>query len=146
MIHDKIREARVQRGISQAKLARVAEVPRSQLAIFEAGGNITISTLQKLIAQLPGLRMDVIPSDLDVDEARRIATEMQQLAAHMHAVAGTLLQVLAGAVPPSKPSTAPLPGGGGATRFDEPPPDPALIKYLDGEVEKIRKGHREPKH
>ena len=56
MLHDQIRQARVDHGYSQAELARLAGVPRERLRQLETGGNVTLETFQKIIAQLPRLK------------------------------------------------------------------------------------------
>ena len=55
MLHEDVREARIQHGLSQAKLARLAKIPRSRLRTFEEGGNITINTLEKIVAHADNL-------------------------------------------------------------------------------------------
>ena len=42
-------------GYSQKKLAELAKIQRRQLATLESGGNVTLATLRKVIAQLPNL-------------------------------------------------------------------------------------------
>jgi transcriptional regulator with XRE-family HTH domain len=56
MLHDQIRQARVDHGYSQAELARLAGVPRERLRQLETGGNVTLETFQKVINQLPRLK------------------------------------------------------------------------------------------
>ena len=56
MLQDQIRQARVDHGYSQSELARLAGVPRERLRQLETGGNITLETFQKIIAQLPRLK------------------------------------------------------------------------------------------
>ena len=56
MLHDQIRQARVDHGYSQSELARLAGVPRERLRQLETGGNVTMETFQKIIAQLPRLK------------------------------------------------------------------------------------------
>lgn len=53
--HDAIRWARNDMGYSQKRLAELAKVQRRQLATLESGGNVTIATLRKVLAQLPNL-------------------------------------------------------------------------------------------
>jgi len=53
--HDAIRAARNDMGYSQKRLAELAKVQRRQLATLESGGNVTLSTLRKVLAQLPNL-------------------------------------------------------------------------------------------
>ena len=56
MLHDQIRLAREEHGYSQAELARLAGVPRERVRQLESGGNVTLETFQKIIAQLPRLK------------------------------------------------------------------------------------------
>ncbi|HEX6098211.1 MAG TPA: helix-turn-helix transcriptional regulator [Thermoanaerobaculia bacterium] len=56
MLHHQIRQARIDHGLSQAELARLAGVPRERLRQLEAGGNVTLETLQKVLSQLPDLQ------------------------------------------------------------------------------------------
>lgn len=56
MLQEEIRRARIDHGFSQAELARLAGVPRERLRQLESGGNVTLETLQKILAQLPNLR------------------------------------------------------------------------------------------
>ncbi|MGZ5442311.1 MAG: helix-turn-helix domain-containing protein [Thermoanaerobaculia bacterium] len=57
MLHDEVRAAREALGMSQRKLAELANIPRSQLSAFEAHGtNITLETLRKLVAALPNIQ------------------------------------------------------------------------------------------
>ncbi|HJQ37444.1 MAG TPA: helix-turn-helix domain-containing protein [Thermoanaerobaculia bacterium] len=53
--YDAIRWARNDMGYSQKRLAELAKVQRRQLATLESGGNVTLSTLRKVLAQLPNL-------------------------------------------------------------------------------------------
>jgi transcriptional regulator with XRE-family HTH domain len=55
-MHEEIVKARIAAQLSQVKLAELADVPRSQLRILEEGGNVTLQTLRKVVAQLPNLR------------------------------------------------------------------------------------------
>ena len=59
MLHLDLRDARQRQGISQRELAERAGVPRSQLQILEAGGNVTLETLRKIVEAL-GLRLEVV--------------------------------------------------------------------------------------
>lgn len=82
MLHEQIREARIKAGLTQVKLARLAGVPRSQLRKFEEGGNITLSTLRKIVAQLPDLEtlnlgaVELQPGRVDQDLVRRTAIQL----------------------------------------------------------------------
>jgi transcriptional regulator with XRE-family HTH domain len=67
LLHEQIREARIERGLSQLKLAQMARVPRSQLRKFENGAGITMATFFKIIGQLPNLhRLTIGPTELQL--------------------------------------------------------------------------------
>jgi len=55
MLHEAIRFARLEQRLSQKKLAEKAGVQRRQLATLEKGGNVTLATVRKVLAQLPNL-------------------------------------------------------------------------------------------
>jgi transcriptional regulator with XRE-family HTH domain len=82
MLHEQIREARIKAGLTQVKLAKLAGVPRSQLRKFEEGGNITLSTLRKIVAQLPDLQtlnlgaVELQPGGVDQELVRRTAIQL----------------------------------------------------------------------
>lgn len=73
MLHDQIREARIKSGLSVAQLARLTGVARGRLTAFEQKGeNITIETLQKIVAHLPVDRLvlgsvEVLPKGVNTD-------------------------------------------------------------------------------
>ena len=52
-LHEELRKAREEAGLTQAQLARLADIPRNQVVRAEQGGNITLDTLRKIVAQLP---------------------------------------------------------------------------------------------
>lgn len=54
-LHEAVKRARAELGLSRKKLAELSGVQRRQLATLEAGGNVTLSTLRKVLAQLPNL-------------------------------------------------------------------------------------------
>ncbi len=157
MIHQKVREERERLGISQSALARSTGVPRSQIVLFESGGNVTLSTLDRILAEIPTLRHEVSRTDLDLDTAREAAAELQALAEQMKAAAAKVIAALSpkplSAPPPPEPKTpaakGPLPGGGGAEIYDallEMTPElRAHLKGLVDEIEK-NKGRRGREH
>ena len=53
MLHEQLRRAREQAGLSQARLAALAGIPRNQIVRAEKGDNITLDTLRKIAAHLP---------------------------------------------------------------------------------------------
>lgn len=54
-LNDAVKKARKELGLSQQKLAEMAGIQRRQLATLESGGNVTLATIRKVIAQLPNL-------------------------------------------------------------------------------------------
>ena len=101
MLHDDVRQIRIERRLSQLGLSRIAGVPRSQLRIFEDGGNITLETLGKILAPL-GLTLT-----LQRNDAAPLLSELQQVVAS----ATRALQMFEAAPPAIEP-------GAGATRFE----------------------------
>jgi transcriptional regulator with XRE-family HTH domain len=55
MLHEQIKQARIEHGLTQSELARRAGIPRDRLRQFENGENITVETLMKILGQLPNL-------------------------------------------------------------------------------------------
>jgi transcriptional regulator with XRE-family HTH domain len=56
MVHDALRNARVDHNLSRGELSRLSGVPRERIRQIENGANFTIETLQKLLPHLPGLK------------------------------------------------------------------------------------------
>lgn len=92
MLHAQVREARIERGLSQVQLAKLANVPRSQLRKFESGGGVTMTTFLRIVAQLPNLhRLTLGPTELqlqniDFDALRTTLTELISAAAGVLAI------------------------------------------------------------
>jgi DNA-binding Xre family transcriptional regulator len=84
MNFERIRHTRLEQGLSQQKLAQAAGVPRSQLQIVEAGGNVTLDTLEKLLKPL-GLVLVAVS-----------AAELQAAGNAMREVVGVLAGLLPG--------------------------------------------------
>lgn len=55
LLHEAVKKARKDLGLSQDKLSELAGIQRRQLAKLESGGNVTLATLRKVLAQLPNL-------------------------------------------------------------------------------------------
>lgn len=95
MLHEQVRQARIDRGLSQVKLAQMAKVPRSQLRKFENGEGITMTTFYKIIGQLPNLeRLTIGPTEIhlqnvDLEALRASLTELITSAAGILAVIQT---------------------------------------------------------
>ena len=81
MIQHNVRQARVELGLSQVQLAERAGVPRDRLRALENGGNVTLETLEKIVAHLPNLRemtigaVDVEVTGVNVDTLRAAVAE-----------------------------------------------------------------------
>jgi len=56
-LHEAVRKARKDMGLSQVKLAEMAGIQRKQLATLENGGNVTLTTIRKVVSQLPNLEV-----------------------------------------------------------------------------------------
>ena len=54
-LHEAIRYARLEKKLSQKKLSAMAGIQRRQLATLESGGNVTLATVRKVLAQLSNL-------------------------------------------------------------------------------------------
>ena len=54
-LHEAVKKARKQLGLSQQKLAELAGIERKQLSILENGGNVTLATIRKIVAHLPNM-------------------------------------------------------------------------------------------
>src|SRR6476646_1789814 len=52
MLGDIVRETRIKKGLTQAKLARMAGVSRRHLAALEKGANVSVAVLKKVAAVL----------------------------------------------------------------------------------------------
>jgi transcriptional regulator with XRE-family HTH domain len=95
MLHEQVRQARIDRGLSQVKLAQLAKVPRSQLRKFENGEGITMTTFLKIIGQLPNLEhLTIGPTEMhlqnvDLEALRATLTELIASAAGVLAVLQT---------------------------------------------------------
>lgn len=53
LVHEQLRQAREQIGLSQAKLAALTGLSRNQVVRAEAGENITLDTLRRILVHLP---------------------------------------------------------------------------------------------
>jgi transcriptional regulator with XRE-family HTH domain len=95
MLHEQIRAARLRAGLTQVKLAKLAGVPRSQLRKFEEGGNITLNTLRKIVAQLPDLHtlnlgaVELLPGSMDAAAIRAAAKDMIAVGQRLLAAVGS---------------------------------------------------------
>lgn len=139
VIDRRIREERHARGLTQQRLAQLADVPRSQLQKLERGDNVTLSTIQKTIGQLTGLRLDVVPENLDVAEVQRNAVEVRRILGEL---ASAVERLIAATGPKAEAAPSPLIGGGGATRH-ESEIEPQLLDRLDQELSEAQNARQD---
>jgi transcriptional regulator with XRE-family HTH domain len=59
MLGEIVRSTRIKRGLTQARLARLADVSRRHLAALEKGANVSINVLQKVAAVLELTEIDL---------------------------------------------------------------------------------------
>ena len=52
-LHEELKKAREEAGLTQAELATIAGLPRNQVVRAEKGDNITLDTLRRIAAHLP---------------------------------------------------------------------------------------------
>ena len=115
MFHEQFREARVAAGLSISEVARLAGVPRKQVYELEKGSNVTVETLRRIAAVIPNLKrvtlggMEVVVDNADLEEARRAALDLFD-------VAKRLLSAL-GASPRSPSAARAAPEPAGAVRY-----------------------------
>ena len=61
-LHEELRRAREQAGLTQQALADKAGIPRNQIVRAERGENITVETLRKIAAYLPVTQLTLLDS------------------------------------------------------------------------------------
>ena len=79
MVGDTIREARIKKGLTQAKLARLAGVSRRHLAALEKGANVSILVLNKVATVLELHEIQVGSVSLKSPEADRAGVNVPLL-------------------------------------------------------------------
>ena len=104
LLHEAVKNARKELGLSQDKLSELAGIQRRQLATLEAGGNVTLATLRKVLAQLPNLetfRLDTVTATVarDVPPAE-VAQSVQQALRLMGTALHSLIDTLGKGPPP----------------------------------------------
>ena len=96
MIHERVRQARIERNLSQVQLAEMAGVPRERVRTLERGGNVTLSTFEKIVAQLPNLKELIIGgirvtiSGVDVEDVRAAIAEADQASRRLLSLLDTI--------------------------------------------------------
>jgi transcriptional regulator with XRE-family HTH domain len=113
LLHEQIRKARLEAGLSQMNLAREAGIQRSLLQNLEDGRNVTLDTLRKVVARLPALQsLDLGAIVLEPGITHELRHEAEQMMAAAQRIL-TLLDSIGAA-----PAPAPAPDPAGATRFE----------------------------
>ena len=74
LLHEAVRHARTELKLTQKKLSELSGVQRRQLSTLEHGGNVTLSTVRKVIAHLPNLKRFTF-NGVSVDVTRPIENE-----------------------------------------------------------------------
>lgn len=136
MLGEEIRLARIGHGLTQSKLARDAGVPRSQLRKLEEGGNVTLETVRKVLAQLPNLR-SVSLGAVEMHTGAIDPTTARQAITDLIAAGYRVLAVLDAATPPPAAATR-FEGG---TRVDADLE--RRLRELEAAVQSERAGRRE---
>lgn len=96
MIHERVRQARIERNLSQVQLAEMAGVPRERVRTLERGGNVTLSTFEKIVSQLPNLKELIIGgvrvtiSGVDVEDVRAAIAEADQASRRLLSLLDTI--------------------------------------------------------
>jgi transcriptional regulator with XRE-family HTH domain len=79
MLGDTVRESRIRKGLTQAKLATLAGVSRRHLAALEKGANVSISILQRVAAVLDLTEINLGALSLHASERERSTVNMPLL-------------------------------------------------------------------
>jgi len=112
MLHDEVRQARIDAGLSVMQVAELAGVPRKRIYELERGANVTLETLRRIVAVIPGLThvtlggMRMAASNVNEDEIRRAALDLFDVAKRLMLAVG----------PPSRNASTPHTAVG-AVRF-----------------------------
>lgn len=135
MIHDQLRQARIDRHLSRGQLSKLSGVPRERLRQIEAGANFTIETLLKLLPHLPDLKViDLGPAELRVagPDAGALRDELAAWLESGRRLLTTMERI----------SIAPQPAAAGATRVEPgmqvPPELEERLRRLEAQVPQAR--------
>ena len=81
---DAIRQARLDKRLSQKKLSELAGIQRRQLAVLEGGGNVTLTTLKKVLRVLDNLEEFTLDAfTVRVDQSHRPPIDIDRLGESM---------------------------------------------------------------
>src|SRR5438067_8664032 len=84
MLGDFVRETRIKKGLTQARLARLAGVSRRHLAALEKGANVSVLVLKKVAAVLELTEIDLGDVTLKTTRPAASAINMPLLAETLH--------------------------------------------------------------
>jgi predicted transcriptional regulator len=107
MLEEDVKRAREEAGLSVSEVARLAKVPRQQVYALERGANVTLDTLRRIAEVIPNLNrvvlggMEIVTANEDLDEARRAALDLFDVAKRLMAALGAV-----STSPPSVPRAA----------------------------------------
>lgn len=96
MLQDDVKQAREAAGLSVTDVARMADVPRQQVYALEQGANVTLDTLRRIASVIPNLSrvtlggMEVVTANADLEEARRAALDLFDVAKRLMAALGAV--------------------------------------------------------
>lgn len=79
MLGDTVREARIRKGLTQAKLAKLAGVSRRHLAALEKGANVSVNILQRVAAVLDLTEIHLGDLSLHAGDKERTSVNMPLL-------------------------------------------------------------------
>lgn len=127
-------------GLSRAELATRAGLPRERIRKLETGGNVTVETLTKVVAQLPNLRtlnlegVEVKIGGVDAAELREAVETLVEAGRRLL----VLLQGAGAAAPAARPAREPV----GATRVEPvlhiTPELEARLRRMEAEIHAVR--------
>lgn len=133
-LHEAIKKARKELGLTQQKLAELADIERKQLSILENGGNVTLATIRKIVAHLPNMEPFTIGQTMGTVFPAMSPQAKADVAEVAAQTLGTLLRTLLGALAAGR-----LPNEEDAKVLDEG--NRAIYRsagYTDEEYEQMR--------
>jgi predicted transcriptional regulator len=104
MLENDIKLAREAAGLSVTDVAKLANVPRQQVYALENGANVTLDTLRRITSVIPNLErltlgsVELVTANEDLEEARRAALDLFDVARRLVAALGAI---------PVKPASTP---------------------------------------
>jgi transcriptional regulator with XRE-family HTH domain len=145
-LHLQLRAAREAHGYSQHKLAALAGLVRTDIQRIERGDNVTIRKIEAYIGALPHLQSLQFGGveikgriTVDVDSVRQMVLDMVTTGANVLQVLG---QTAERASQESGAQEQPLPGAGGATRYQRKTGASATLKEHLREIDPTYKAAR----